>query len=141
MTPGFLGYRWLRRLFSTPSPSTRGRLRSILLRVENLSMHRTLFTEGLGLPLVSTPSDQQVVFSVGEGLDLILQDASASSHTEIELTFEVPDLEFARTHLRHNGYNNLEEPKGDDCWCHPQSKIVVRLKPMTNKSLGEGEGQ
>ncbi|MGB9801241.1 MAG: hypothetical protein ACPLUL_14225, partial [Thermanaerothrix sp.] len=112
MTPGFLGYRWLRRLFSTSSPSTRGWLRSIRLQVENLSIYRTLFTKGLGLPLVPTSSDQQVVFSLGEGLDLILQDASAPSHTEIELTFEVPNLESARTHLRHNSYNNLEEHEG-----------------------------
>lgn len=141
MTPGFLGYRWLRRLFSLSTPSTRGWLRGIRLRVENLPMQRALFTEGLGLPLTSTHSDQEIALSLGEGLELILQDAAISSQADIELTFEVPNIELARTHLRRNGYNNLEENEGGDCWYHPPSKIAVRLKPMTIPPNREGEGQ
>lgn len=140
MTPGFLGYRWLRRLFSLPTSSTRGWLRGIRLRVENLPLQRTLFTEGLGLPLTIL-SDREVAFSLGEGLELILLEATASSQANIELTVEVPNIELARIHLRRNGYNNLEENEGGDCWYHPPSKIAVRLKPMTTPPNREGEGQ
>ncbi|MCX8025329.1 MAG: hypothetical protein N3A60_09015 [Thermanaerothrix sp.] len=141
MTPGFLGYRWLRRLFSTPTSPTRGWLRSIRLRVENLPMQRALFIEGLGLPLTPGLSDREVALSLGEGLELILQDAAISPQADIELTFEVPNIELARTHLRRNGYNNLEENAGGDCWYHPPSKIVVRLKPLTIPPNCKGEGQ
>jgi len=74
-------------------------------------------------------------------LELILQDAAIPSQADIELTFEVPNIELARTHLRRNGYNNLEENEGGDCWYHPPSKIAVRLKPMTIPPNREGEGQ
>lgn len=143
MTPGFLGYRWLRRLLGNSANPTRGQLHQICLRVENLPLQRALFHKALGLPLLPPLKEKQVTFCLGDNLYLTLQEASLSepnpSFPEIELTFEVTDLARVQSHLRLNGYN-LERDAGGDLWYHPRSRIGVRLKPGSIPPASEGEG-